>query len=107
MARNSSAWERGNKMKVNSGSFIKEGVFLYTEAQNTLSAFEKEIGRLLATVLGRRKRWDPLRKHQIVRADLYHGWRGWSVSAGITGGSRYGEAEIECGFWWKDRKSVV
>src|SRR2546423_1474583 len=71
------------------------------EAQNTLGAFEREIGKLLKATLETRKRWAPLKHYDIGMPSAGGGQYGWWVAVGITGqSSRREEAEVECGLWW-------
>ena len=90
-------------MNTEMGSFLRQGIGLYSEARHTLAAFEREMEKLLGAALQSRARWSPLKKHRIGRpgAGGGRGDYGWWVSADITGRSPRGEEVlIDCGVWW-------
>ena len=82
--------------------FLKKGLNVYADAQATLKIFEQRIGELLVVAVKRRKRWLPLKNHQIDdSAKAGKGRSGYWVAMNIKGVSpREEEVMIDCGFWW-------
>jgi len=84
-------------------SFLQEGLGLYSEARQTLLAFDGEMESLLRTAVRGREHWSPMKNHRIhsPAAGGKRGEYGWWVAVSITGQSpRHGDAEIDCGVWW-------
>lgn len=86
--------------------FLQEGLKQYVKAMNTIAAFETQAGLLLKAAVERRqkKRWSPLKGVRFGRPSPGggSGGDGYWISIAITGKSqRDGEAEIDCGLWWK------
>ena len=94
---------RRRTMTTKMKSFLQEGLGLYSEARQTLLAFDGEMESLLRTAVRGREHWSTMKNHRIhsPAAGGKRGEYGWWVAVSITGQSpRHGDAEIDCGVWW-------
>ena len=84
--------------------FLEEGIKRYEVARDTISAFEKEMAKILDQAAKNRKNWRPLNKVEFGRQsfDRSSGQNGYWVGITIKGKSARGEkVVIDSGLWWK------